>query len=161
MRTSTASRKKIGGIVVNTITTPSGSGKKILIGCGLDVRNNGPLCSLSRLAGTELSMERVLADIMVRFSVYWNEFLTVDGSFAGFEERYKRVWLHSGWYGWIRLRSDGEKTRCTLLGLDASGGLQVQQFREQEGRRLTRDVTVSLDQFSLDFQRSLIYPKAH
>ena len=65
-----------------------------ITGCGLDVRNDGPLCSLSRLTGAVLSMERVLANIMARLSVYWDEFLLAGGSFATFEERYKRVWLH-------------------------------------------------------------------
>ena len=102
---------KIGAIVVNTIpATRSGSGNRILIGeeflpfelfaftaitgCGLDVCNDGPLYSLSRLTGAEISMERVLAAIMARLSMYWDEFLMAGGSFAGFEERYKHVWLH-------------------------------------------------------------------
>jgi hypothetical protein len=39
-------------------------------------------------------MEEVLADIMARFSENWDEFLLASGSFAGFEERYRRAWLH-------------------------------------------------------------------
>jgi len=65
-----------------------------ITGCGLDVCNDGPLYSLSRLTDTEISMEGVLADIMARLSVYWDEFLMAGGSFAGFKERYKRVWFH-------------------------------------------------------------------
>ena len=66
----------------------------VITGCGLDVLNGGPLCSLSQLTNEPPSMERVLANIVARFSVCWDEFLLAGGSFAGFEGRYKRVWLH-------------------------------------------------------------------
>ena len=65
-----------------------------MTGCGLNVRKDGPVLSLSRLANIDISMERVLANLMARLSQYWDEFLLVDGSFAGFEERYKNAWLH-------------------------------------------------------------------
>ena len=65
-----------------------------MIGCGLNVRKDGPVFSLSRLATTDISMERVLANLMARLSRYWDEFLLADGSFTGFEERYKNTWLH-------------------------------------------------------------------
>ena len=65
-----------------------------MTGCGLNVRKDGPLCSLSRLTTIDLSMERVLATMMAMLSRYWDEFLLADGSFAGFEERYKNAWLH-------------------------------------------------------------------
>ena len=65
-----------------------------ITGCGLNVRKHGPVCSLSRLATTDISVEEVLAHVMARFSRYWDEFLLADGSFAGFEERYKNAWLH-------------------------------------------------------------------
>ena len=39
-------------------------------------------------------MERVLATMMAMLSRYWDEFLAADGSFAGFEERYKNAGLH-------------------------------------------------------------------
>jgi len=52
------------------------------------------VCSLSRLAATDISMEGVLAHLMARLSRYWDEFLLAGGSFAGFEERYKNAWIH-------------------------------------------------------------------
>ena len=103
--------EKIGGIIVNNIpTTLPGSRNRILIGernppfdfcvsnattgCGLNIRKHGPACSLSRLATTDISMEEVLANVMALLSRYWDEFLLADGSFAGFEERYKSAWIH-------------------------------------------------------------------
>jgi len=65
-----------------------------IIGCGLNLRKDGPVCSLSRLAATDVSMEGVLAHLMARLSQYWDEFLLAGGSFAGFEERYKNAWIH-------------------------------------------------------------------
>jgi len=39
-------------------------------------------------------MEGVLASIMARFSESWEQFLLAGGSFDGFDDRYKRAWLH-------------------------------------------------------------------
>ena len=53
-----------------------------ITGCGLNIRKYGPVCSLSTLAATDISMEGVLAQVMARFSQYWDEFLQADGSFV-------------------------------------------------------------------------------
>ena len=92
-----------------------------ITGCGLDVLNDKPLCSLSQLTDRPPSMERVLANIMARFSVYWDEFLLGGGSFASFEGRYKRVWLHR--------RVMSNNSRVPLLTLfNAVSGAEASDF---------------------------------
>ncbi|KAJ7084019.1 biotin-ligase [Mycena belliarum] len=91
------SKKKIGGILVNT--SFSGGKVDIVIGSGLNVLNPPPIASLSQLLlpddDRQLSMERTAAVILVKFEAMWAVFVKGRGSFEPFMDRYLQRWMHS------------------------------------------------------------------
>ena len=99
-------------------------------GCGLNVRKHGSVCSLSRLATTDISAEGVLDNVMALLSRYWDEFLLAGGSFAGFEERYKaRGFISELWFSDFRVP--------LLRDYDAAGGAGGSDFIVMVRRRGT------------------------
>ncbi|KAJ7130280.1 biotin-ligase [Mycena epipterygia] len=91
------SKKKIGGILVNT--SFSGGKVDIVIGSGLNVLNPPPITSLSQLLPPDddhqLSMERTAAAILVKFEGMWSVFVRGKGSFEPFMDLYLQRWMHS------------------------------------------------------------------
>ncbi|KAJ7481488.1 class II aaRS and biotin synthetase [Mycena latifolia] len=91
------SKKKIGGILVNT--SFSGGKVDIVIGSGLNVLNPPPITSLSQLLPPDddhqLSMERTAAAILVKFDAMWSVFVKGKGSFEPFMDLYLQRWMHS------------------------------------------------------------------
>ncbi|KAJ7856610.1 biotin-ligase [Mycena leptocephala] len=83
------SKRKIGGILVNTS----------FAGSGLNVLNPPPITSLSQLLPSDddyhLSMERTAAAILVKFERMWSIFVKGKGSFEPFMDLYLQRWMHS------------------------------------------------------------------
>ena len=101
--------KKLGGILVNSswagneFTLVIGAPIRLTCadrsGCGLNTLNSAPTTCLRDLAATDsaqsrITLERVLAAIMDRFSTMWDDFLA-HGSFDPFMGRYIQAWIHS------------------------------------------------------------------
>ncbi|KAJ7507177.1 class II aaRS and biotin synthetase [Mycena galericulata] len=89
------SKKKIGGILVNT----SFFWRKSRHRSGLNVLNPPPITSLSQLLPPDddhqLSMERTAAAILVKFESMWSVFVKGKGFFEPFMDLYLRRWMHS------------------------------------------------------------------
>ncbi|KAE9394083.1 class II aaRS and biotin synthetase [Gymnopus androsaceus JB14] len=111
LRSGSAEKVKIGGILVNTAFAPGGKEADIVIGCGLNVFCRAPLISLVRLGYPtlssphsdavcppilpNLSMELTLTTILSKFEKMWDRFLASGGDFEPFLNLYLERWLHS------------------------------------------------------------------
>jgi len=89
--------RKVGGVLVNT--SFFGGKIDVIIGTGLNVRNSEPTTCLSELVPREvastLTLERVVARILVVFDNMWDVFVLNRGSFVPFMDLYLERWLHS------------------------------------------------------------------
>ena len=151
--------KKLGGILINSsysngafdvfignccINFISNCLKPLfLIGCGLNVSNPLPTSSLNELINVfnnnrtkqtnipPLSLEQVLARILVTFESMYSEFkyATQNGwsyAFEPFLDRYYSRWLHSNQKVIISESVDGNKqAEACIVGIDASGLLKA------------------------------------
>ncbi|CCA70934.1 related to BPL1-biotin holocarboxylase synthetase [Serendipita indica DSM 11827] len=116
--------RKIGGILVNTVFMAGGV--RIIVGCGLNVLNEPPIFSISQLdpslraSNQRLTMENMLAAIMVKFGRMWDEFVS-EGSFEPFIDLYLDRWIHSDQL--VTLDTVKPPLRVRIAGITPEHGL--------------------------------------
>ncbi|KAF4579500.1 biotin holocarboxylase synthetase [Pleurotus pulmonarius] len=129
---SQESRRKIGGILVNTSFTDGNV--DIVIGCGVNVLNEPPITSLHQLLGpgshSGLTMERTLAAILSKFDKMWGEFVAKNGSFEPFMDLYLSRWLHSDQL--VTITTSVPHQRARIVGITADHGL-LRTMPESDG----------------------------
>ncbi|KAJ7792651.1 class II aaRS and biotin synthetase [Mycena olivaceomarginata] len=117
------SKKKIGGILVNT--SFAGGKVDIVIGSGLNVLNPPPITSLSQLLPPDddhhLSMERTAAAILAKFDRMWSVFVQGRGSFEPFMDLYLRRWMHSDQL--VTLTTSVPHQQVRIMGITPDHGL--------------------------------------
>lgn len=171
MKTSppASSYVKIGGILVNSHYTSSTYHS--VVGIGLNTTNEYPTTSLSALVSAfsetlpsptrlePLTMERLLASLVSKFSAFYTRFCTT-GFDSYFEGIYYKHWLHSDQV--VTLETEGGR-RARIKGITKDGGCLVAEeilggdgfTRERAGRR----VELQSDGNSFDFFKGLIMRK--
>ncbi|KAL9546035.1 hypothetical protein PS6_007870 [Mucor atramentarius] len=90
--------KKVGGLLINSTFVDDEF--VLVIGCGINLSNAEPTVSINDIisdynpSAPRLSAEDVLAGILVKFEVYYNEFCE-KGMGTWFLDKYYQRWLHS------------------------------------------------------------------
>ncbi|KAG2213837.1 hypothetical protein INT47_001106 [Mucor saturninus] len=88
--------KKVGGLLINSTFVDDEF--VLVIGCGINLSNHEPTVSINDVIETHglsrLSVEDVLAGILVKFEIYYTEFCE-KGMGAWFLNKYYERWLHS------------------------------------------------------------------
>ncbi|KAJ6590965.1 biotin-ligase [Mycena vulgaris] len=156
------SRKKIGGILVNTSFS---DGKvDIVIGSGLNVLNPPPITSLSQLLPPDddhqLSMERTAAAILVKFDAMWSVFVKGKGSFEPFMELYLLRWMHSDQL--VTLTTSVPHQMVRITGITPDHGL-LRTLPERAGRGGSSDygfIDLQPDGNSFDLMAGMIKTKS-
>ncbi|KAJ7704393.1 biotin-protein ligase [Mycena rosella] len=155
-----ASKKKIGGILVNT--SFSGGKVDIVIGSGLNVLNPPPITSLSQLLPPDedhqLSMERTAAAILVKFSGMWSVFVKGKGSFEPFMDLYLQRWMHSDQL--VTLTTSVPHQMVRIVGITSDHGL-LRTLPERTGWGGASDfVDLQPDGNSFDLMAGMIRTKS-
>ncbi|KAF3927563.1 hypothetical protein AA313_de0205221 [Arthrobotrys entomopaga] len=150
--------RKIGGILVNANLTTDEF--LLVIGCGLNVKNEAPTTSLDKIAESiKLSLpgfenERLLAKIITTFETYYERFKRF--GFGPFEKDYYRHWLHRDQV--VLLHDSGTKTQIQGISLD--DGMLIANELDEYGRFTGKSFKLQTDGNSFDFFNGLIFKKA-
>ncbi|KAJ3045779.1 biotin holocarboxylase synthetase [Rhizophlyctis rosea] len=159
--------KKIGGILV---TSSYQNGKfSLFVGCGINISNAKPTTSVNELIQLHnqkhnttlplLTTEAVLAKILARFEVMYEEFVRAGRdaqygfAFEPFLSRYYRAWLHSGQS--VTLGDEGN-VRAMIVGVDSSGLLRAVV---ENGPEAGQEKLLQPDGNSFDMLKGLIVRK--
>ncbi|RKU42996.1 biotin holocarboxylase synthetase [Coniochaeta pulveracea] len=160
---------KIGGILSNCAYS---DGKfQVVLGIGINTTNARPTTSLNALVDKinqtrkglrlpQLSIERLLARILTRLEVLYNEFCRT-GFSKDLEERYYKNWLHTNQI--VTLEAEGG-IRARVLGITRDWGmLKAEELREDGVNGSLRSTgkvwALQSDENSFDFWKGLVKRK--
>jgi len=145
---------KIGGILVNSHY--SSEEYLCVTGVGLNTTNASPTTSLNALKPpTPMTMEKLLACVLVRFSDLYNRFIRT-GFDKSLEELYYKHWLHMDQI--VTLDAEGG-VRARIKGITRDWGLLIAEELGWEDRSTGKTWTLQSDSNSFDFFKGLIKRK--
>ncbi|KAI9222854.1 biotin-protein ligase [Blastocladiella britannica] len=159
---------KVGGILVTSSLADNVF--TLVIGCGINMANAAPTTSmnavLASVGAPAVTLEQVLADILVELDLVWGRFIGSGGSMHadGLVDEYYKVWLHSGQEvevaedimtvgGGKKLSGQQGAKRMRISGIDENG------FLVGADTTTMARVVVQPDGNSFDMMRGLIRRK--
>ncbi|KAK3994521.1 biotin--protein ligase [Cladorrhinum sp. PSN332] len=157
---------KIGGILSNCAY--SSGNYQVVLGIGINTNNGRPTTSLDALLPFiknkklgEFRIERLLARILTRLEVLYNEFCR-DGFSKELEERYYTHWLHTNQI--VTLEAEGG-VKARVLGITRDWGMLKAEEVSTEGgingalRSTGKVWALQSDENSFDFWKGLVRRK--
>lgn len=138
-----------GGKVAGVLCEASlcGGEAVVVVGVGINVGNERPGVSVSKIAGRKVEREGILACFLDAFERFCDT-LQKDGFHGVLKQRYIDMWLHSA----QRVTLEDENVTATIVGLAPDGAVRVRRD-DASIRDLPPDVT------SLDLEKGVLRVK--
>ncbi|KAK4227573.1 biotin--protein ligase [Podospora fimiseda] len=155
---------KIGGILSNCAY--SSGNYQVVLGIGININNGRPTTSLDALLPLlnqklpEFRIERLLARILTRLEVLYNDFCR-EGFSSELEERYYANWLHTNQI--VTLEAEGG-VKARVLGITRDWGMLKAEEVTPDGingalRSTGKVWALQSDENSFDFWKGLVRRK--